>query len=329
MSTILKALEKARKERERQRREQERQKKQLDRIKKEDVIRKPPGESPPKTGLPTQPVYPSRFLVLALLFFVLGVGVLGVAVYFFYRVQNMLCSIPSEEGFKRDVVVSKRQVEVTRLQKGTSPEAETTGIKKLPKPSVAKEKQYKKHAAKNAIENPFKVQREATRKKSARATKAPEHSPMPAPTSTAVEMKAAKKPIPVATERKKGRLQIAKHTQSLALPEPPPQKKYPSARPGLTHTPKPALPSAKRPAPQESLQQTPQGKEPTTPIKDISAEKIGLRVGGVFWDEKKPMAIINGVIVGEGDYIKDMQILKIFRQSLRVKKDSKIYNVLF
>ena len=62
---------------------------------------------------------------------------------------------------------------------------------------------------------------------------------------------------------------------------------------------------------------------------DISADKLGLHIEGVFWDNKKPMAIVNGEIVGEGDVIKGMEVVTILKKSLRLKRGTVLYHVLY
>jgi hypothetical protein len=54
-----------------------------------------------------------------------------------------------------------------------------------------------------------------------------------------------------------------------------------------------------------------------------------LELGGIFYDGKKPMAIINDQIVGVGDIIEEKQILKITQREVILNdlKEGRIYKL--
>lgn len=336
MSSILKALEKARKERERQLQEKEKKKKRLESIKREGIARKPPEDDSTRRTQPSQAGYPGRFLVLAFLFFVLGVGVLVISVYFFLKVQNMLSSVPPGESITKNEVVSRERTEVAHLQKRIIVEEPVEKVTPSAKPNT-EEKQYTGRMEKPASATPIIKQQKEIRERKTVQVSPTSGSPMkPVPGSSTEELKVAKKLTSLTRVGQMKPTLIAQKTQPEVLEKALPEKKLSSFnhKKEVIPTPKPIpmavytpekRPEIKLPTP---TPEPPLNEQPGT-IKDISAEKLGLQVGGIFWDEKKPMAIINGVVVGEGDYIRDIKILKIYRRSIRVEKDSTIYNVLF
>ena len=93
MSTILQALEKARQERERQIRKTETPKKKSGQKQRYGYPRKPPRKKRLGDHDTEEPPRPSRFPLLAIFFFVLGIGLVCIALYILHRVEDRLRSL--------------------------------------------------------------------------------------------------------------------------------------------------------------------------------------------------------------------------------------------
>lgn len=68
------------------------------------------------------------------------------------------------------------------------------------------------------------------------------------------------------------------------------------------------------------------------PFLAIGREKgdaylLGLSLAGILWDETRPLAIINDVVVGVGDVIEGYFILNISPDTILLEKDGKEYTL--
>lgn len=52
---------------------------------------------------------------------------------------------------------------------------------------------------------------------------------------------------------------------------------------------------------------------------------IDLKLTGIVWDEKKPQALINNLIVKEGDSIGHFRVIKIFKDKVQLSSDTGAY----
>jgi hypothetical protein len=61
------------------------------------------------------------------------------------------------------------------------------------------------------------------------------------------------------------------------------------------------------------------------PSGNIGADILSkINLQGVLWDEKKPMAIINGDVVGVGDDVGGIKVVDIKRDKIVVDKDGEV-----
>jgi hypothetical protein len=61
----------------------------------------------------------------------------------------------------------------------------------------------------------------------------------------------------------------------------------------------------------------------------IEAKELGLNLEGIVWDKQKPLAMIDGRILGERDEIKGYTITKINKTSIEVKKDNRTFTLKY
>lgn len=52
---------------------------------------------------------------------------------------------------------------------------------------------------------------------------------------------------------------------------------------------------------------------------------IDLKLTGIVWDEKKPQALINNLILKEGDSISHFRVIKIFKDKVQLSSDDGVY----
>lgn len=52
---------------------------------------------------------------------------------------------------------------------------------------------------------------------------------------------------------------------------------------------------------------------------------IDLKLTGIVWDEKKPQALINDLIVKEGDSVGHFRVIKIFKDKVQLVSDNGVY----
>lgn len=52
---------------------------------------------------------------------------------------------------------------------------------------------------------------------------------------------------------------------------------------------------------------------------------IDLKLTGIVWDEKKPQALINNLILKEGDSIGHFRVIKIFKDKVQLSSDDGVY----
>lgn len=55
----------------------------------------------------------------------------------------------------------------------------------------------------------------------------------------------------------------------------------------------------------------------------------GLSLTGIIWDKKKPIAVINGKMLGVGDIIKGAKVKKIQKESVMLRKHGTNYTLEF
>ncbi|MFH1867733.1 MAG: hypothetical protein ABH843_02065 [Candidatus Omnitrophota bacterium] len=73
------------------------------------------------------------------------------------------------------------------------------------------------------------------------------------------------------------------------------------------------------------------GRDPFVPwgimAESSDLDILGIKLEGIIWDQANPTAVINGGIYQAGDSIKNINILKIKKQSLTVTDGKKEYNI--
>lgn len=292
MSTILKALEKARQERERQLRHQQ----QI----LIEGIKQPSGKSPSTPASPSPISTPSspsisarfsqRILVFAVIFLGLSFAVLGIAIYFVLRMEKQVKTRPVEK-----IIVEK--VEIREPAQTVAPS--------IPTPTAP--------STKTEINQRLLSSRDVSQNLNAGFRKEMNER-VPPQNQTQ---------LPIHSEDK---TQKSLENQNV-VPSPTASEAMISNLPVQPSIPKDTSPRAELPA-KSSPVSPPPVESPSSP-REVTPETLGLTIEGVFWDEKKPMAIINGSIVGEGDRVGGVDIVKIYKKSIQVKKGSVIYNVLF
>lgn len=57
----------------------------------------------------------------------------------------------------------------------------------------------------------------------------------------------------------------------------------------------------------------------------VAPAHTGQNLTGIIWDAKKPLAIINNMIVGEGEIIGNKKIIKIEKESVLISENGKEY----
>ena len=62
-----------------------------------------------------------------------------------------------------------------------------------------------------------------------------------------------------------------------------------------------------------------------TGIYKLKVSSGSLNLGGIIYDEKKPLAIINDKIVGKGDMVEDKEIIRITPEEVILKDREKEY----
>ena len=55
----------------------------------------------------------------------------------------------------------------------------------------------------------------------------------------------------------------------------------------------------------------------------------GLNLTGIIWDQRKPLAVINGKMVGVGEWIKGAEVKKIHKESVVLRKDGANFTLEF
>ncbi len=299
MSTILKALEKARQERERQRKEDENiRAQQVVYGAKKSVEPPSPPQKPPQTAKAGEPSPAGRFFFIGIILFIISVGVLGIASFMMYRINHTLTvshspkSDSNQAGFS-GILSDKDDKELFAPQEQSLTENNTQRSRSPDSPGDDRQIKHEKAAAQSSgdRDTSSREQEQTTPDVHARETR----EAQPPPTAT-VPLEPVPSPTP------------AVHRTSVA-PSPTPRK---------TPVPTPSPSPSPSPAEEKAL------AEVYTP-----PDKLGLQIDGIFWDEIKPMAIINGKIVSKGDKIEGMEILEIKKNSLRLKKGNTVYNVLF
>lgn len=292
MSTILKALEKARQERERQLRQQQ----QI----LTGGLKQAPGKAPstPAGSAPVSPPsspsistrFSQRILVFAIISFGLSFAVLGIAIYFVVRMEKQVKTRPVEK-----IIVEK--VEIREPAQSVAPSTPPPTA-----PLIKTEINQRLLSSRDGLQN-----LNPTFIKEMNERVPPQNQGhLPVTTADKTQKSPEKQnvvPSPTASEA------IISN-----IPVQPSIAKDTSPRAELTEKS-----SSVSPPPVES---------PSSP-REVTPETLGLTIEGVFWDEKKPMAIINGSIVGEGDRVGGVDIVKIYKKSIQVKKGSVVYNVLF
>ena len=63
--------------------------------------------------------------------------------------------------------------------------------------------------------------------------------------------------------------------------------------------------------------------------KNRTALFTGLSLTGIIWDKKKPLAVINGKMLGVGDTIKGAKVRKIDKESVLLRKHGTNYRLAF
>ncbi|MCX7766331.1 MAG: hypothetical protein N2246_06480 [Candidatus Sumerlaeia bacterium] len=291
MSTILKALEKARQERERQLKHQQEALTEgiKQTIRKESTtIASSATVSPPST-----PSIPSRFslriLVFATIFFGLSFVVLGVAIYFVLRMEKQVKTRPVEKIIVEKVEIREPAQMALPSTPSTPPSTKTETNKGML--SSREVTQNLTPGSGNEINARVKQQTQSS--------------------------------IPQITTDK-----TLTSPPTREVIQPPPATEAVISNSAIQSSPPRDTPSGAEPPAKSLPVSSPPVESPFSP-REVTPETLGLTIEGIFWDEKKPMAIINGTIVGEGDRAGGVDIVKIYKKSIQVKKDSVLYNVLF
>ena len=268
MSTVLQALEKARKDREKRRQETSRESAPARGYGGGDQKKPPP--SAEVEGYQNPSRQSRRFLMLGIFFFIVGISALSASLYYVLKINDRISSIP---------ISNNQQPGNHSINKSAAIQNSSPGDPNTPKTSGSNDIQ---DSAAGHI-----VQSQPT----------PRTEPTP-----------AIRHVPVATMTSSPDDTIPEVVEPYEL------LKKESLKAMATPLSSPA---------------STQAQPSSFSITDIRAEKLGLKVDGIFWDETKPMGIINGKIVGEGDSVEGLRIIKIQKKSLQVQKGAQHYNVLF
>ncbi len=62
---------------------------------------------------------------------------------------------------------------------------------------------------------------------------------------------------------------------------------------------------------------------------DSAELPVKFHILGILWSEDAPMAIINGEVAKEGDYIEGVKIEKIETESVSISYQNKVYKLIF
>jgi hypothetical protein len=79
----------------------------------------------------------------------------------------------------------------------------------------------------------------------------------------------------------------------------------------------------------EPAQATPRKPKELPASGPVDASDLGLTLDGIVWDKQKPLAMINGQILGEGQEIEGYSITKIQKTSIEVKKDNRTFTLKY
>ncbi len=95
--------------------------------------------------------------------------------------------------------------------------------------------------------------------------------------------------------------------------------------PTPTYTPAPTPSISPAPTPSTVVKKTPPGRKVSQRPLYERPEDFGIKLGGVMWDEKNPVALINDKITEVGQGVDDMLVKKITKTYVEIEKDGVSY----